>query len=156
MPAPEYVLKLREKIGNDPIWVPGVRGVVVDDAGRILLAQRADNRQWALISGMLDPGEQPARGLVREIFEETAVVAEAERVVSVGAVGPVTYPNGDICEFLDVVFLCRYVSGEARVNDDESLAVGWFGPDELPDLMPGHLTSIRQALAPSAGVHFEP
>lgn len=156
MPAPEYVLKLRKKIGNDPIWVPGVRGVVVDDAGRILLAQRADNGQWALVSGMLDPGEQPARGLIREIFEETAVVAEAERVVSVGAVGPVTYPNGDVCEFLDVVFLCRYVSGEARVNDDESLAVGWFGLDELPDLMPGHLNSIRQALAPSAAVHFEP
>lgn len=156
MPAPEYVLKLRKKIGNDPLWVPGVRGVVVDDAGRILLAQRADNRQWALISGMLDPGEQPARGLVREIFEETAVVAEAERVVSVGAVGPVTYPNGDVCEFLDVVFLCRYVSGEARVNDDESLAVGWFGVDELPGLMPGHLTSIRQALTPSGAVHFEP
>ncbi|MDP9886491.1 NUDIX domain-containing protein [Pseudarthrobacter enclensis] len=156
MPAPEYVLKLRKKIGNDPLWVPGVRGVVVDDAGRILLAQRADNRQWALISGMLDPGEQPARGLVREIFEETAVVAEAERVVSVGAVGPVTYPNGDVCEFLDVVFLCRYVSGEARVNDDESLAVGWFGLDELPELMPGHLTSIRQALSPSGAVHFEP
>lgn len=156
MPAPEYVLKLRKKIGNDPLWVPGVRGVVIDDAGRILLAQRADNRQWALISGMLDPGEQPARGLVREIFEETAVVAEAERVVSVGAVGPVTYPNGDVCEFLDVVFLCRYVAGEARVNDDESLAVGWFGLDELPDLMPGHLTSIRQALASSGAVHFEP
>lgn len=156
MPAPEYVLKLRKKIGNDPLWVPGVRGVVVDDAGRILLAQRADNRQWALISGMLDPGEQPARGLVREIFEETAVVAEAERVVSVGAVGPVTYPNGDVCEFLDVVFLCRYVSGEARVNDDESLAVGWFGLDELPELMPGHLTSIRQALTPAGAVHFEP
>ncbi|NUP58345.1 MAG: NUDIX domain-containing protein [Pseudarthrobacter sp.] len=156
MPAPEYVLKLRKKIGNDPLWVPGVRGVVVDDAGRILLARRADNGQWALITGMLDPGEQPARGLVREIFEETAVVAEAERVVSVGAVGPVTYPNGDVCEFLDVVFLCRYVSGDARVNDDESLAVGWFGLDELPELMPGHLTSIRQALAPAGTVHFEP
>ena len=156
MPAPEYVLKLRQKIGNDPLWVPGVRGVVVDGSGRILLAQRTDNRQWALISGMLDPGEQPARGLVREIFEETAVVAEAERVVSVGAVGPVTYPNGDVCEFLDVVFLCRYVSGEARVNDDESLAVGWFSLDELPELMPGHLTSIRQALASSGAVHFEP
>lgn len=111
MPAPDYVLKLRKKIGNDPLWVPGVRGVVVDAAGRVLLAQRADNRQWALVSGMLEPGEQPARGLVREIFEETAVVAEPERVVSVGAVGPFTYPNGDVCEFLDVVFLCRYVSG---------------------------------------------
>jgi NADH pyrophosphatase NudC (nudix superfamily) len=55
-----------------------------------------------------------------------------------------------------VVFLCRYVSGEARVNDDESLAVGWFSMDDLPELMPGHLTSIRQALAPSGAVHFEP
>jgi 8-oxo-dGTP pyrophosphatase MutT (NUDIX family) len=105
---------------------------------------------------MLDPGEQPARGLVREIFEETAVVAEAERVVSVGAVGPFTYPNGDVCEFLDVVFLCRYISGTARVNDDESLAVGWFAVDELPELMPGHLTSIRHALAPAEAAHFEP
>ncbi|MBD1536664.1 NUDIX domain-containing protein [Arthrobacter sp. S1_S22] len=156
MPAPDYVLKLRKKIGNDPLWVPGVRGVVVDAAGRVLLAQRADNRQWALVSGMLEPGEQPARGLVREIFEETAVVAEPERVVSVGAVGPFTYPNGDVCEFLDVVFLCRYVSGTARVNDDESLAVGWFGIDELPDLMAGHLTSIHRALASAEAAHFEP
>lgn len=156
MPAPDYVLKLRKKIGNDPLWVPGVRGVVVDAAGRVLLAQRADNKQWALVSGMLEPGEQPARGLVREIFEETAVVAEPERVVSVGAVGPFTYPNGDVCEFLDVVFLCRYVSGTARVNDDESLAVGWFGMDELPELMAGHLTSIRRALTPAEAAHFEP
>lgn len=156
MPAPEYVLNLRKKIGNDPLWVPGVRGVVVDDDGRVLLGQRADNGQWALITGMLDPGEQPARGLIREIFEETAVVAEAERVVSVGAVGPVTYPNGDVCEFLDVVFRCRYVSGTARVNDDESLAVGWFALDELPELMPGHLTSIRHALGTAEAAHFEP
>lgn len=156
MPAPDYVLKLRKKIGIDPLWVPGVRGVVVDALGRVLLAQRADNKQWALVSGMLEPGEQPARGLVREIFEETAVVAEPERVVSVGAVGPFTYPNGDVCEFLDVVFLCRYVSGTARVNDDESLAVGWFSIDELPELMAGHLTSIHRALAPAEAAHFEP
>lgn len=156
MPVPEYILGLRKKIGNDLLWLPGVRGVVIDDVGRILLAQRADNRQWALVSGILDPGEQPAPGLVREIFEETGVVAEAERVVSVGAVGPFTYPNGDVCEFLDVVFRCRYISGTARINDDESLAVGWFTLDELPELMPGHLTSIRHALAPAADTHFEP
>lgn len=156
MPAPDYILKLREKVGHAPLWVPGVRGVVFDHSGRVLLAQRADNGHWALISGMLDPGEPPARGLVREIFEETAVVAEAERVVSVGAVGPFTYPNGDVCEFLDVVFRCRYVSGTARVNDDESLNVGWFSLDDLPDLMPGHLTSITRALAPAEAAHFEP
>jgi hypothetical protein len=71
-------------------------------------------------------------------------------------VGPFTYPNGDVCEFLDVVFRCRYVSGTARINDDESLAVGWFTMDELPELMPGHLTSIRHALAPAGDTYFEP
>ncbi len=50
-------------------------------------------------------------------------------MVSVGVVGPVTFPNGDVCDFLDIVFRCRHVSGEARVNDDESLAVGWFALD---------------------------
>ena len=34
MGAPDFVLKLREKIGNDPLWLPAVRGVVFDDEGR--------------------------------------------------------------------------------------------------------------------------
>src|SRR5215211_2012944 len=139
MPAPDFILELRKKIGHDPLWIPGVRGVVFDDAGRVLLGKRADNGHWALISGILEPGEHPAPGLVREIFEETGVVAETERMVSVGAVGPITYPNGDVCGFLDIVFRCRYISGQARVADDESLDVGWFGLDALPELMPGHL-----------------
>ena len=156
MATPDYILKIRQKIGNDPLWLPAVRGIVFDDEGRVLLGQRTDNRQWALITGMLEPGEHPAPGIVREIFEETAIIAEPERVVSVGTVGPVTFPNGDVCEFLDVAFRCRHVSGEPRVNDDESLAVGWFSLDELPELMPGHLASIHLALDPAEAVHFEP
>ncbi|MFD9691906.1 hypothetical protein ACFWXO_39795, partial [Kitasatospora sp. NPDC059088] len=33
-----------------------------------------------------------------------------------------------------LTFRCRAVGGEARVNDDESLEVGWFGLDELPPI----------------------
>ena len=83
-------------------------------------------------------------------------MAEAERVVSVGTVGPFTYPNGDVCEFLDVVFRCRYVSGTARVNDDESLEVGWFSLDGLPELMPGHLDQHPPCSVPEEAAHFEP
>ena len=36
MGAPEFVLKLREKIGNDALWLPAVRGVVFDDDGQRL------------------------------------------------------------------------------------------------------------------------
>ena len=155
MGAPEFILKLREKIGNDPLWLPAVRGVVFDDDGRVLLCQRADNHHWTVITGILEPGEHPAPGLVREIFEETAVVAETERIIAVGVVGPVTFPNGDICDFLDITFRCRYVSGEARVNDDESIAVGWFGLDELPDMSEGNLQAIRLATEPEGPVAYQ-
>jgi 8-oxo-dGTP pyrophosphatase MutT (NUDIX family) len=155
MGTPDFILRLREKIGHEPLWLPGVRGVVFDDAGRVLLGQRADNGQWGLITGILEPGEEPAPGLLREIFEETGVVADAQRLVSVDAVGPTRYPNGDVCHFLTLVFRCRYVSGEARVNDDESLAVGWFHPADFPELMPGHLEMIRQASDPVGEVSYE-
>lgn len=154
MPAPDFILKIREKIGHDPLWVPGVRGVVFNDAGEVLLGRRSDNGQWALITGMLEPGEEPAVGLIREIEEETAVVAEVERLINVSVHGPVTFPNGDVCTFLSVVFRCRYVSGEARVNDDESLEVGWFGVDNLPDIGPSHHECIKQALAEDGLPHF--
>ncbi|BCW44112.1 NUDIX domain-containing protein [Arthrobacter sp. StoSoilB5] len=155
MGAPEFVLKLREKIGNDPLWLPAVRGVVFDDRGRVLLCQRADNGHWTVITGILEPGEHPAPGLVREIFEETAVVAETERIIGVGVVGPVTFPNGDVCDFLDITFRCRYVSGNAQVNDDESIAVGWFGLDELPDMSEGNLQAIRLATGPEGPVAYQ-
>lgn len=154
MATPDFILALREKIGHGPLWIPGVRGVVFDDAGRVLLGQRADNGRWGIISGILEPGEDPAPGLVREIFEETGVTAETERLVSVDTAGPTHYPNGDVCHFLTLAFRCRYVSGEARVNDDESLALGWFLPADFPELMPGHLESIRQAAEPDGTVRY--
>lgn len=154
MATPDFILKLRETIGHDMLWIPAVRGVVFDDGGRVLLGQRADNGRWGLIAGILEPGEEPARGLVREILEETGVVAAAERLVEVDGSGHVTYPNGDVCQFLTMVFRCRYVSGEARVNDDESLAVGWFRPEEFPELNAGHLACIGRAAQADGAAHF--
>ena len=154
MATPDFILKLRETIGHDMLWIPAVRGVVFDDAGRVLLGQRADNGRWGLIAGILEPGEEPAQGLVREILEETGVVAAAERLVEVDGSGHVTYPNGDVCQFLTMVFRCRYVSGEARVNDDESLAVGWFRPEEFPELIAGHLACIGRAALADGAAHF--
>src|SRR5450830_1657783 len=154
MATPDFILKLREKIGHKTLWIPGARAVVFDDDGRVLLGQRADNGRWGLITGILEPGEEPAPGLLREVLEETGVVAEAERLVSVDTVGPTVYPNGDSCHFLTLVFRCHYVSGEARVNDDESLAVGWFRPEDFPELLPGHLEAINLARDPGGAAHF--
>lgn len=84
---------------------------------------------------------------MREVEEETAVRCVVERLVLVQALNPVTYDNGDVCQFMDVTFRCRAVGGEARVNDDESLEVGWFEADALPDLGEFGQFRIKQALS---------
>ncbi|NKX51946.1 NUDIX domain-containing protein, partial [Arthrobacter deserti] len=88
----------------------------------------------------------PARGVVREVLEETAVVAEVECLAEVHAGRPMEFVNGDKAQFLTLTFRCRYVSGQARVNDDESAQVGWFGLDELPELTEYHRDRLQAAL----------
>jgi 8-oxo-dGTP pyrophosphatase MutT (NUDIX family)/ribosomal protein S18 acetylase RimI-like enzyme len=133
MATPDFVLALRARLGHDLLWMAGVTAVVRDDRNHVLLVRRSDDGRWALVSGILEPGEQPAVGLLREIEEETGVVATLEGLTGVWTQPEVAYPNGDLAQFLDLCFLARHVSGEARVNDDESLEVGWFAPDALPD-----------------------
>jgi 8-oxo-dGTP pyrophosphatase MutT (NUDIX family) len=100
-----------------------------------------------VLGGIPDPGEQPAACAVREVYEETAVRCVAERVVVVQALQPVTYENGDTCQYMDITFRCRAVGGEAKVNDDESLDVAWFDVDALPELNEFGLLRIKQALS---------
>ncbi|MGA8977926.1 MAG: GNAT family N-acetyltransferase [Pedococcus sp.] len=148
MPTPDFILALREKVGTDLLWLTGVTAVVRNDRGEVLLGRRADNGQWALVSGILEPGEQPAVGLVREIEEETGVVARIEALTSVRTLPEQGYANGDRAQYLDLCFLARHVSGEARVNDDESLEVGWFAVDALPEpLMQRARERLERALA---------
>jgi 8-oxo-dGTP pyrophosphatase MutT (NUDIX family) len=122
----------------------------------VLLGRRSDNGRWSLIGGIPEPGEQPAACAVREVEEETAVRCVVERLVLVQALKPVTYDNGDVCQFMDITFRCRAVGGEARVNDDESLEVGWFAVDALPDIKEFGQTRVKQALSDAAPAWFEP
>ncbi|SEE90818.1 NUDIX hydrolase [Ruania alba] len=157
MPVPDFVLELRRHVGTAPLWLSGVSAVVVDPDGRILLGRRTDTGRWAVVSGILDPGEQPAVAAVREVAEETGIHAEVESLVSVHSGEEITYPNGDRASYLDLTFLCRYRSGQARVGDDESLEVGWFRPDGLPeDLQETSRQRIADALGydPAVGPRF--
>ncbi|MFF4403694.1 NUDIX domain-containing protein [Streptomyces sp. NPDC001404] len=147
MPIPDFIRDLRAKAGHHLLWMPGVSAVVRDDEGRVLLGRRADTGEWSIIGGIPEPGEQPAAALVREVYEETAVHCVPERVLLVEALQRVTYPNGDVCQFMDTCFLARAVGGEARVNDDESLEVGWFAVDALPEMEEFAVRRIKQAAA---------
>jgi ADP-ribose pyrophosphatase YjhB (NUDIX family) len=137
VPTPEYILAIRSTFGHGRLLLPGVNAVVVRtdlQPGRthVLLTRRSDTGLWALPAGIVEPGEQPAATILRELVEETRVVAVADRLALLTADPELTYPNGDVCQFISTTFRCRYVSGEAVVGDEESTAVAWFPVDDLP------------------------
>ncbi|NYG07543.1 ADP-ribose pyrophosphatase YjhB (NUDIX family)/GNAT superfamily N-acetyltransferase [Phycicoccus badiiscoriae] len=155
MPTPEFILALRERVGTQLLFLTGVTAVVRNSHGEVLLCRRVDNGQWALVSGILEPGEQPAEGLRREIAEETGVAARIDDLTGVWTLPAQQYPNGDRAQYLDLCFTATYLSGQARVNDDESLEVGWFALDALPEMMERSRVRLERALAFTGHVWFE-
>ncbi|KRC88066.1 ADP-ribose pyrophosphatase [Terrabacter sp. Root85] len=138
MPIPPYVSHLRTMVGTELLWMPGVTAVVLrtsaDGADEVLLVKRSDNGAWTPVTGIVDPGEDPHVTAVREVEEEACVVAEVERLVWVSASGVVTHVNGDLGQYLDHTFRCRWVSGEPRPGDDESTDARFFPLDALPQM----------------------
>ncbi|MFI9588164.1 NUDIX hydrolase [Streptomyces sp. NPDC052236] len=157
MSIPDYAHQLRVLVGPEHLlWLPGVNAIVVDGDGCVLLHRRSDNGVWSLLSGILDPGEEPADGVVREVFEETGVRVRVERLTGVTVSPPRVHPNGDRAQYLELVFLCTPVSGEAHVHDEESVEVAWFPRDGLPRLDARSLQKLQQAISGSAEASFLP
>ena len=146
MPIPEHVRRLRAKVGHDLLLMPSVCGIVVDDAGWVLLGRRSDTGEWALVGGIMEPGEDVTDAVVREVLEETGVLVRPDRVVSVWTIPPFAYANGDQASYVVVTFRCTPLSGEAHAADDESLEVGWFAPDGLPALSDRDRARLAEAL----------
>ncbi len=153
MPIPEFVLALREKIGHDPLWMPGVTAVV-RRADELLLVQRSDDLQWTPVTGIVDPGEEPAVCARREALEETGVEIRVDRLAMTSASGKYTYSNGDRAMYLDLTFACTWIAGEPYVADDESVDVRWWPRAELPRMGPWMAERIEAALSDEVAARF--
>lgn len=161
MPIPPFVVELREKIGQAPLWLPGSSAIVlrridephasIDGAQpeelEVLLVLRSDNGNWAPITGIVDPGEHPAETARREALEEACAVIEVERLTLMSVTERVTHANGDQAQYLDLTFRCRWLSGEGAVGDDESTRVEWYPVAALPPMREDLVYRIRSAVA---------
>ncbi len=118
MPIPEFVVELREHVGQAELWLPGVTAVIVRDDS-ILLVRRSDNGQWTPVTGIVEPGEDPGVAARREALEETGTTISVNRLASISAGEPVTHANGDRAVYLDHTFACTW-SAASRTSPTTS------------------------------------
>lgn len=151
----DYLPYLRKKIGHDLAMAVGVSVLLVDPKARkVLLEKRADNGLFCLPGGSLDLGEKILDGARRELFEETGIEDCGKLslfLVHSGTDTRIHYPNGDVTEYVDHVFLGYYDSSLYRErHDSESLFVGFFDFDSLPpqeSFLPGNFLALSRYLA---------
>jgi 8-oxo-dGTP pyrophosphatase MutT (NUDIX family) len=157
MPIPDFIVEIRKMIGQHELWLPGITAVVTRGSGagrEILLVRRADNGEWTPVTGIPEPGEEPAVSAAREVLEETGVVVRVQRLASTSAHPGIVHANGDRASYLDLTFACSYISGEAHVGDDESQDVRWFALDAMPEMAPTMTRRIDDALSGEQAARF--
>jgi ADP-ribose pyrophosphatase YjhB (NUDIX family) len=107
-----------------------VGAVVGNDAGELLLIQRADSGVWLYPTGWADVGYSPAEVVVKEVHEETGIECEVVR--------PIAILDGQRRGFtriplISLVFQCRVTGGELAAHPLECRDVGFFAEDALPE-----------------------
>ncbi|OAN33744.1 DNA mismatch repair protein MutT [Plantibacter sp. H53] len=134
MPMSDYVASIRSHIGTGFLMLPGVTAVI-RDGDRFLLGRHHHSGLWSLIGGGVEPAEEPADALLREVLEETGARVHIRGIVGVYGGEPmmVRYPNGDHVGYVTTAYDCELLS-EATADPEELLELGWFARDEIPTL----------------------
>jgi len=103
-----------------------------DDAGRVVLIQRADNKRWALPGGYAEVGSPPSENALREMREETGFDVVLERLV--GLYDNKSFASVSAYQFYICCFRARITGGTATPSK-ETLEVVLTPPDHLPEDM---------------------
>ncbi len=128
--------------GIDYIGV-GVGAVLVDEQGRLFLAQRgprAKNERglWEFPGGSVEFGETLAAALRREMREEYGIEIAVGELLDV--VDHILEDEGQ--HWVSPSFICKIVSGEPTICEPEKCSeIGWFEVGA----MPAGLTRVTQA-----------
>lgn len=156
MPESKYVSDVRSRIGHDLLLLPAVTAVI-RDGDRYLLARQRDSDVWGLIGGGIEPGEEPADAVAREVREEIGVQPAVGRLI--GAYGGddliIEYPNGDRVGYTTIAFECSIpAEAEIEFEDGELIEVAWFTAAEVAGLRrePAVDRMLHDAVPPAARV----
>lgn len=110
----------------------GVRGLVIDAEGRVLLIEHTYVRGWHLPGGGVERGETAEEALARELVEEVGVRIEGRPKLVSAHSNHTSFPNDHVLIFrIDDWAPCPATSR------GEIARMAWFAPDALPDGVTG-------------------
>lgn len=109
-----------------------VRAVVFNAGGQILLVQEKVDECWALPGGWADVGYTPRQIAEKECFEEAGLTVKASHLVAVMDKTAQQMPPE--FEYVYKIFIrCEPVDDRISIGE-ETIGVGWFNENELPEL----------------------
>lgn len=145
-----YYEKLRKFIGHDPILTAGTILIVFNEKRELLMQLRTDFKQWGFPGGGLELGESLEDTAKRELEEETGLILDSLKLIDIvsGEETYRVYPNGDKVYDITAIYEVTEYHGELKINDDESLELGWFSfekePQNMPEFMKKYWNRIKK------------
>lgn len=128
---------ISEATGHSALFRVAVSALIFE-AGQILLAHRRDIDWWNLPGGGMEVGETVDEALYREVYEETKLEVEIERLVGV-------YSKPQKQEVV-LTFVCHVTAG-TPTETEETRECRYFSPNNLPiNTLPKHRQRIEDAL----------
>ncbi len=119
------------------------------DKKQILLVKRRDLPVWVFPGGGLDEGEDPKKGVIREVEEETGLQVQIVRQIA-------EYQPVNRLTQKTYFFECSAIGGTAKPSS-ESKEVAFFPLDHLPSRLPPPFPGwIADALTNNPAVIVKP
>lgn len=120
---------------NKPTYVVNVEGAVVRDGAYLLIERAQDEEHAAGRLGFPGGTVEQALGGERTIRETVRRNLTEEVGIEVGTVEFVTsrtFETDTGAQYLNIVMLCEYVSGDAHPREPEEVAaVHWLSPTQI-------------------------
>jgi len=121
-----------ERIGKQGKIRLGCSAAIRDEHGSILLTRRADNGQWCLPGGGMEPGESAAEACEREILEETGLSVRVKRLVGIYSHSDqlTVYSDGGRFQIVALHFEAEITGGVPGLSNETS-DFGYFTLQEI-------------------------
>lgn len=109
-----------------PLFHVFAAAVIIDEQMKILLVKSTYNRfhPWGLPGGGLEYGEHPEEAVAREVWEETGLRVDVEKLIMIH-----TFRQDQV----GMYYLCRITGGTFNPSDEVS-EFAYFSLDNLPDV----------------------